>query len=141
MLIIVKQLLFLKLFLIFKIVLKITKTFLFLENKYRIIKVLSYIFGLKFVRNFTLIFDVLFLEWLKAPEFVPRSRQFLDNSFHPDGMIFANNLLVNSINGTVLPNNILSQQAQTHIVAGIPFSPVGTVLDLPQPIMSTQSKQ
>uniref|UniRef100_A0A0R3RLL4 Protein muscleblind n=1 Tax=Elaeophora elaphi TaxID=1147741 RepID=A0A0R3RLL4_9BILA len=87
-------------------------------------------------------------EWLKAPEFVPRSRQILDESFRPDEMIFANNLLMNnSINGVVLPNNILRQQAQAHVVAataaaaaaGIPFSPVRTVLDLPQPMMSTQN--
>ncbi|VDM91703.1 unnamed protein product [Litomosoides sigmodontis] len=79
-------------------------------------------------------------EWLKAPEFVPRSRQFLDNSFRPDGMIFANNLLVNnSVNGAIMASNILSQQTQAHVVAGIPFSPVRTVLDLPQPIFSTQN--
>ncbi|VDM94223.1 unnamed protein product, partial [Onchocerca ochengi] len=78
-------------------------------------------------------------EWLKAPEFVPRSRQILDESFRSDGMIFANNLPVNnSINGIILPNNILRQQAQAHIVTGIPFSPVRTVLDLPQPILSAQ---
>ncbi|EFO15614.1 hypothetical protein LOAG_12895 [Loa loa] len=89
-------------------------------------------------------------EWLKAPEFIPRSRQILDESFRPDGMIFANNMPVNnSINGVVLPNNILRQQAQAHVVAataaaaaaaaGIPFSPVRTVLDLPQPMMPAQN--
>lgn len=56
-------------------------------------------------------------------------------------MIFPNNLPVNnSINDMILPDNILRQQPQASIVGGIPFSPVRTVLDLPQPMMPTQSK-
>ncbi|VDM09471.1 unnamed protein product [Wuchereria bancrofti] len=83
-------------------------------------------------------------EWLKAPEFVPRSKQTLDESFHPDGMIFANNLPINnSTNGIILPNHILRQQLQAHVLvataAGMPFSPVRTILDLPQPIISAQN--
>uniref|UniRef100_A0A915PLV5 Uncharacterized protein n=1 Tax=Setaria digitata TaxID=48799 RepID=A0A915PLV5_9BILA len=87
-------------------------------------------------------------EWLKAPEFIPRSKQILDESFLPDGMVLTNNFPVNNpINGVVLSNNILRQQAQAHVVAAtaaaaatrIPFSPVRTVLDLPQPIISTKS--
>lgn len=89
-------------------------------------------------------------DWLKAPEFVPRSRQFLDKSYHPDRMVGANNLSVNTVTGIVLSsnNNIFKQQAPNHVVAvnaavatcGIPFSPVRTVLDLPQPMLPEQSK-
>ncbi|KAK6111502.1 hypothetical protein QQG55_43900 [Brugia pahangi] len=83
-------------------------------------------------------------EWLKAPEFVPRSKQILDESFHHDEMIFANNLPINnSINGIILPNHILRQQPQAHVLAAtatrMPFSPVRTILDLPQPIISAQN--
>nr|CDP98325.1 Bm10483 [Brugia malayi] len=83
-------------------------------------------------------------EWLKAPEFVPRSKQILDQSFHPDEMIFANNLPINnSINGIILRNHILRQQPQAHVLAAtaarMPFSPVRTILDLPQPIISAQN--
>ncbi|VDM95342.1 unnamed protein product [Thelazia callipaeda] len=90
-------------------------------------------------------------EWLKAPEFVPRSKQLFNESYFYNQKTMGNQFPAsNPVNQVILPNTMTRQQIPipTHaqaqaaaLAATIPtqFSPAHTVIDLPQPVMPPQT--
>ncbi|KHN84100.1 hypothetical protein Tcan_16922 [Toxocara canis] len=70
-------------------------------------------------------------EWLKAPEFVPRSRQTLADSFRSDGVPFDTNSGASYVpDGLVMPTSGFTNITEPSAT----FSSLPTIIDMPQPV-------
>uniref|UniRef100_A0A915BB95 Uncharacterized protein n=1 Tax=Parascaris univalens TaxID=6257 RepID=A0A915BB95_PARUN len=70
-------------------------------------------------------------EWLKAPEFVPRSRKALAESFQNDNVPFDSSATANYLPDTpIMPTNGFTNITEPTA----PYSSIPTIIDMPQPV-------